>query len=196
VRDKYVGESEKQIKAIFERYRDCVKNSREAPILLFNEADAIISRRTQVGDINGSVTKMENSLQNIILEELENLEGIMIATTNLTENMDSAFSRRFLYKIDFEMPNAESRRAIWLSLMPHLSASISAEEIDRLAAKYNLSGGQIENIARKQTVDAVLQNAPLNITVLDAYCREELADSKEKKAIGFLPDIGAYNTCH
>ena len=89
VKSMWVGESEKNIKAIFDRYRAVAKNSKRIPILLFNEADAIIGKRKEGAD--RSVDKMENSIQNIILQEMESLEGIMIATTNLVQNMDSAF---------------------------------------------------------------------------------------------------------
>lgn len=90
----WVGESEKNIKGIFDDYKQKVKQSVKAPILLFNEADAIIVKR-QVG-AERAVEKMENSIQNIILQEIEQLDGILIATTNLAENMDKAFERRFL----------------------------------------------------------------------------------------------------
>ena len=92
LRDKYVGETEKNTKAIFDKYRKFCKNSKLAPILLFNEADAVLCKRNE--GATGSVDKMENAMQNIILQEMENLEGIMIATTNLTGNLDTAFERR------------------------------------------------------------------------------------------------------
>lgn len=94
VKSMWVGESEKNIKGIFDDYKQKVKQSIKAPILLFNEADAIIGKR-QVG-AERAVEKMENSIQNIILQEIEQLDGILIATTNLAENMDKAFERRFL----------------------------------------------------------------------------------------------------
>ena len=102
VKSMWVGESEKNIKAIFDRYRVVAKNSKKVPILLFNEADAVIGKRKEGAE--RSVDKMENSIQNIILQEMESLEGIMIATTNLVQNMDAAFERRFLYKVKFEKP--------------------------------------------------------------------------------------------
>lgn len=112
----WVGESEKNIKAIFDRYREHVKNSKVAPILLFNEADAVIGKRREGAE--KAVDKMENSIQNIILQEMETLDGIMIATTNLEQNMDKAFERRFLYKIKFNKPSVEARMNIWRSMIP------------------------------------------------------------------------------
>ena len=87
-----------------------MKQSVKAPILLFNEADAIIGK-CQVG-AERAVEKMENSIQNIILQEIEQLDGILIATTNLAENMDKAFERRFLYKVKFEKPDLACRSQI------------------------------------------------------------------------------------
>lgn len=69
-----------------------------------------------------AIDKMENSIQNIILEEMESLEGIMIATTNLTTNLDKAFERRFLYKIEFSRPDVEVRSQIWQVMLPIPSA--------------------------------------------------------------------------
>ena len=92
IKSKWVGDSEKNIKALFDRYRELVKKAKQTPILLFNEADAIIGIRQQ--GAQRAVEKMENSIQNIILQEMEALDGIMIATTNLQQNLDKAFERR------------------------------------------------------------------------------------------------------
>ena len=97
IKSCWVGESEQNMKKLFDRYRNICKDSALAPILLFNEADAILGVRME--GATHAVDKMENSIQNIILQEMESLEGIMIATTNLTSNLDKAFERRFLYKI-------------------------------------------------------------------------------------------------
>ena len=127
IKSKWVGDSEKNIKALFDRYRELVRKTSDngkltidngqfkaTPILLFNEADAIIGIRKQ--GAQNAVDKMENSIQNIILQEMETLNGIMIATTNLTQNLDKAFERRFLYKIKFEKPTVEARVLIWHSM--------------------------------------------------------------------------------
>jgi SpoVK/Ycf46/Vps4 family AAA+-type ATPase len=104
------GESEKKIKEIFDQYRDYAENSEIAPILLFNEADAVIGKRMEFTGDSRAVDQTENAIQNIILQEIENLKGILIATTNLTENMDNAFERRFLYKIEFSNPTPSARK--------------------------------------------------------------------------------------
>jgi len=112
----WVGGSEKNIKALFERYRQYVKKIENKPVLFFNEADAIIGKRMEFNDKSRAVDQMENTVQNIILQEMENLDGILIATTNLTKNMDTAFERRFLYKITFNKPEKEVRHHIWKSM--------------------------------------------------------------------------------
>lgn len=181
IRSKWVGESEKNVKAIFDTYRHLVKNCEHTPILFFNEADAVISKRNE--GVERAVDKMENSIQNIILQEMENLEGILIATTNLTKNMDSAFERRFLYKIEFQKPSAEAKRAIWQTMIP----SLSAEDAAMLAAKYDFSGGQIENVARKHAVEEVLWGVDISLDRLVEFCNEErLGSSEPQRRIGFI----------
>ena len=181
IRSKWVGESEKNIKAVFDRYRELVKRSKLAPILLFNEADALIC--TRKSGAQNAVVKMENTMQNIILQEMENLDGIMLATTNLTENLDPAFERRFLYKILFEKPDAIVRQKIWQQMIPELKADDAAV----LAGSFDFSGGQIENIARKHAINSILygDNAEV-LPMLEDYCRsEQLGNTVARKRIGF-----------
>lgn len=181
IKSMWVGESEKNIKALFDRYRAYTENSEVTPIFLFNEADAIIGKR-QVG-AERAVDKMENSIQNIILQEMENLEGIMIATTNLTQNLDKAFERRFLYKIAFEKPGLKAKTAIWQTMIP----SLGAADAGMLAEKYDFSGGQIENISRKQAVDLILSGKEAGLEALMEYCDCELIVKEEgRRKIGFL----------
>ena len=180
IKSKWVGDSEKNIKALFDRYREMVKRSPLAPILLFNEADAIIGIRQE--SAQRAVEKMENSIQNIILQEMESLDGIMIATTNLQQNLDKAFERRFLYKIKFEKPNAEARAHIWRTMIPDLSDS----DIRTLSEKYDFSGGQIENIARHYNIDTILHGTDSNaLTSLMQHCDNERLVEKKPHKIGF-----------
>jgi ATP-dependent Zn protease len=180
-KSKWYGESEKRIKEVFETYRTAVENSEITPILLFNEADAVIGKRKV--NTEHSIDQTENTIQNIILQEMENLNGILIATTNLSQNMDSAFERRFLYKITFDKPNMESRKGIWNSLLPDLPDDNAAE----LSKKYELSGGQIENIARKVEVDAIINGSELCMNTLVKYCKDEIQNGlNTSKRIGFV----------
>ena len=180
IKSMWVGESEKNIKAVFDRYRAITQQSKQAPILLFNEADAIIGKRKEGAE--RSVDKMENTIQNIILQEMESLEGIMIATTNLVQNMDTAFERRFLYKVRFEKPQLDQRIQIWHSMMPDLSEGV----ISRLASVYDFSGGQIENIVRKCDVESILYGQQfINDEKIEQYCKEEKIIMKGHHQIGF-----------
>jgi SpoVK/Ycf46/Vps4 family AAA+-type ATPase len=176
----WYGESEKRIKKIFDTYSACLKAREVAPILLFNEADAIIGKRKEAG--LDPIDQTENTIQNILLQEMENLEGIMIATTNLTQNLDKAFERRFLYKIEFEKPNIQAKERIWNTMLP----SLSEKERLELANNYGFSGGQIENIARKYTVDYILNNANPSIETIHRYCQSEFLYTKERKKIGYI----------
>ena len=180
IKSKWVGDSEKNIKALFDRYREQVKRAKLAPILLFNEADAIIGIRQE--GAQRAVDKMENSIQNIILQEMETLDGIMIATTNLQQNLDSAFERRFLYKIKFEKPDAAVRTKIWQQMIPELSKP----DASQLAETFDFSGGQIENIARKFSINGLLHgDVEKPLEILTSYCSEERIQNQTGRKIGF-----------
>jgi hypothetical protein len=182
IKGMYVGETEKHIKAVFDNYRSAVSAADRAPILLFNEADAVIGKRIEFTGSSRAVDRMENTMQNIILQELENLDGILIATTNLTKNMDGAFDRRFLYRIEFDKPDPAARASIWLSVLPELSSG----DAETLASRFDFSGGQIENVVRRFTVDSVLAGdiAP-SLDRLLPLCRDEAAGKESGAVIGF-----------
>ena len=180
IKSKWVGDSEKNIKQVFDNYRAKVRESKIAPILLFNEADAVIGIRREGAE--GAVDKMENSIQNIILQEMETLDGIMIATTNLAQNLDKAFERRFLYKIKFDKPTVEARMSIWRAMIP----SLTEDEARTLSSIYEFSGGQIENIARRNAIGTILHGDEAStLDTLIAYCNDERLDTKTQKRIGF-----------
>lgn len=180
MRSMWVGQSEKNIKAVFDNYKEMCKRSERIPILLFNEADAIISSR--IDNAKNSVDKMENSIQNIILQEMENFDGILIATTNLVKNFDKAFERRFLYKIEFTKPTEKARKKLWQTIMTTIDDSSAAF----LAGKYQFSGGQIENVARKAVVDSILYGEDnVNLAKIEEYCKNEVIGKSNKVRIGF-----------
>lgn len=164
----WYGESEKIVKQIFTRYRSICKHSALKPILLFNEADTLFSTRQNLAG-RGSIDQTENAIQNIILEEMETLDGILIATTNLVDNLDKAFERRFLFKIRFDKPSVEAKRNIWLDKLPVLTD----EQATRLAATYNFSGGEIDNIVRKVTLTEVVDGTAPSWENLIRICNEE-----------------------
>jgi SpoVK/Ycf46/Vps4 family AAA+-type ATPase len=179
LRSKWWGEDEKNVKAIFNNYKSILQDSRIEPILLLNEADAIIGKRLDITGNNGAIINSINATQNIILEELENFEGILIATTNLTQNMDNAFERRFLYKIEFEKPSVENRAKIWIEFL-----KINEKDAEILANKFPFTGAQIENIFRKKMANTILYGDEYSLDKLIELCGEEKLE-KEKK-IGFF----------
>jgi hypothetical protein len=180
IRDKYVGETEKNIKKVFEEYRAYTKFCNITPILLFNEADSIISKRLA---LNSSVDQMNNNMQNILLEQLENFKGIFIATTNLTNNMDKAFERRFLYKVEIPSPDFDTQVKIWKS---KLKFNLSDDDIRMLSLNYQFTGAQIDNIARKSIINYVLNNSYPDFNVLDSWCKEESIKKIQANKIGFF----------
>ena len=179
LKSMWVGQSEKNIKALFAQYRQRVRDSKVTPILLFNEADSVIGTRREGAE--AAVDKLENLLLSIILQEMETLEGIMIATTNLENNMDKAFERRFLVKIRFNQPGVSVRKKIFETMIPELSDCDYAT----LANKYEFSGGQIENVARRYTINNILHGKCDNrMKVITDYCESEKIIRNSHK-IGF-----------
>ncbi|MBS1645241.1 MAG: AAA family ATPase [Bacteroidetes bacterium] len=179
-RSMWFGESEKIIKQVFGDYNSYSKKQRVTPILLFNEADAIIAKRKEANF--STVTDTENRIQNILLEEIENFEGILIATTNLVTNIDRAFERRFLFKIEFEKPSVAAKSQIWKTKMPHLSK----EDCELLASDFDFSGGQIDNIVRKSEINEIIHGNKIDVKTIKEFCKEEtLSNQSARKQIGF-----------
>lgn len=180
----WFGESEKCIKNIFSNYKSlcksCKGHKENTPILLFNEADAIISKRGTVD--GGGPRQTENAMQNILLEEIEKLEGILIATSNLCENMDVAFERRFLFKIKFEKPSIEARSKIWMNKLN----SISNDDAVALAKQFDFSGGEIDNIVRKCEMNEIISGSKPNYEQLVDLCRQERLEKEGERRIGFF----------
>lgn len=181
IRGKYMGDTEKNAKRIFQRYRQLVKSEKRCPILLFNEADGVLSKRIGV---ERSVDMANNALQNILLQELENFEGILVATTNLLDNLDAAFERRFLWKVALNQPDQE----VQLAMMQHvLSGDMKSQDIVSIGLKYKLTGGQISNIYRKFVLDIVMHPKKNKPALLDQLCEKEsqYAQREGRGKIGF-----------
>ncbi|EJC8332858.1 ATP-binding protein, partial [Campylobacter coli] len=136
---KWVGESEQNVRKIFDTYKNIVQTCKQSPILLLNEADQFLS--TRVESSSGS-DKMHNQMQNIFLEQIERFNGVIIATTNFLESLDSAFSRRFDYKIEFKKPDFKDRLKMWEKFLPRKASFEKAFDVN-LLANYELSGAQI-----------------------------------------------------
>ena len=154
----YIGESEKNVRSIFDKYYELRTQTKSEPVLLLNEADQFLSSRAS-GGVSSS-DKMHNQMQNIFLEQIERFDGILIATTNLLENLDKAFSRRFNYKIEFVKPNKAQRIDLWKKLIPvnlPLEGNFDIEEL----AKYELTGGQIELVIKNTAYKIAVSDEPL-----------------------------------
>ena len=143
----YVGESEKNVRKIFDDFKELSKKAKVDPILLLNEADQFLSSRTE--GPGSSADKMHNQMQNIFLEQIEKFEGILIATTNLLDNIDKAFSRRFNYKIEFKKPGKKQRLRLWQYMLPENADYEEGFDLSTLS-KHELTGGQI-NLVIKNT---------------------------------------------
>ena len=181
----YVGESEKNVRKIFDDYKELCLKTKSQPILLLNEADQFLSNRIN-GQISGS-DKMHNQMQNIFLEQIENFDGILIATTNLLDNIDKAFSRRFNYKIEFLKPNEEQRKTLWNKLIPDTLPLSDDFNIDKLAVS-KLTGGQIELIIKNTAYKLAVQDNPI-FTIKDfsdEILKEEKSMFDKDKTMGFF----------
>ena len=179
----WYGESQKLVKGIFTNYRRLCEKEKQKPILLFNEADALLSSRQNINNASGSssVAQTENAIQNIILEEMEKLDGILIATTNLTDNLDSAFARRFLFKIKFGQPTEEAKQCIWKSKLSWLTD----DDCRQLAVHHDFSGGEIDNIVRKVVMEEVLHGTRPTLSKIEELCRHEKLGDETVRKIGF-----------
>ena len=181
----YVGESEKNVRKIFDTFYDLSEKTKSEPILLLNEADQFLGARSS-GNITGS-DQMHNQMQNIFLEQIEKFRGMLIATTNLLENIDKAFSRRFDYKIEFKKPDEKQRLELWKKMLPVDAPYAKDLNIEELA-KYSLTGGQINLIVKNTAYKIAVQEKPLftQKDFIDEINREKDANFDSEKSMGFL----------
>lgn len=176
----WFGESQKLIKKVFTDYYEIKDREKICPILLFNEADAIIGKRKAAG--SSSVADTENAIQNILLEELENFNGILFATSNLVDNIDAAFERRFLFKIKFDKPSIENAAKIWKSKIPILSN----KQAISLASNFKFSGGEMENISRKCIMEEAVLGNNVSFDQIHYFCEnEKWGNNNSTSKIGF-----------
>ena len=181
----YVGESEKNVRKIFDTFYELSEKTKTEPILLLNEADQFLGARSS-GVTSGS-EQMHNQMQNIFLEQIENFRGMLIATTNLLENIDKAFSRRFNYKIEFKRPNEEQRLELWEKMLP-IEAPYEKDFDVKELASYSLTGGQINLIIKNTAYRVAVADKPL-FTLNDFITeikKERDANFDSEKSMGFL----------
>jgi len=150
----YVGESEKNVRRMFDEYYEISEKLKNKPVLLLNEADQFISTRTTASF--SSADKMHNQMQNIFLEQLEKFDGILIATTNLLETIDTAFSRRFDIKVEFKKPSFKERIELWNMRLPKNAEFEENFDIETLA-KYELTPAQIELVVKNTALKVAMR---------------------------------------
>ncbi|QOY54374.1 ATP-binding protein [Candidatus Sulfurimonas marisnigri] len=181
----YVGESEKNVRKIFDTFYDLCEKTKSEPILLLNEADQFLGARSS-GTTSGA-DQMHNQMQNIFLEQIEKFRGMLIATTNLLENIDKAFSRRFNYKIEFKKPSELQRVELWKLMLPVDAPYEEKFDLNELAT-YALTGGQINLIIKNTAYKVAVRDEPLFRLedFIQEIRREKDASFDSEKSMGFL----------
>lgn len=177
----YWGESERNYRDLFRNYRYLDAISLRAPILFMDEAEGILSKRVNAED--SSRGSFLNIIKNIILEEMSDFNGLLLATTNNASNLDDAMDRRFLIKLEFHIPNEDSRRKIWHSKLPDLATPIT----DSVAREFPFSGGHIDNVATQAIIESILNNSDITLASLREFAMAEQSFSKKDgpRKIGF-----------
>lgn len=175
------GATEKFMRALFLGYSYMVAVSDKAPILVLNEADQLLGKR--FSNVDTTLARAENVISNIILQGFEDLKGILLATTNLAKNMDEAFDRRFLFKTELPRPDTSARKKIWKSFIPELTD----EEAGKLAARFDLSGGQISNVVAKRNLAELYYEGDRGYNYIVGLCKEEAVEpiSGTSRKVGF-----------
>ncbi|EEC4842523.1 ATP-binding protein [Campylobacter lari] len=180
---KYVGESEQNVRKIFDTYKELCQTSKQSPILLLNEADQFLSTRVES---SAGADKMHNQMQNIFLEQIERFSGVIIATTNFLESLDVAFSRRFEYKIEFKKPNYEQRLMIWQKALPKNAKFDDSFDLKNLAS-HELSGAQIVMVVKNTALKAAIsKDGVFKMSDFLHTIEKEIESSFDKnKIVGF-----------
>ncbi len=155
---KYVGETEKNLEKCFREAAAC------GAVLLFDEADSIFSKRTEVKDSNDRYANME---VNLLLQEVERFEGVVILTTNLDAAIDDAFERRLNHKIDFPFPDARDRARIWKRLLPAAAPLAGDIDFETLGRDFELSGGCIKNSVLRAAYKAAERKTQIDMQLLE-----------------------------
>jgi len=181
----YVGESEKNVRKIFDTFYELSEKTKTEPILLLNEADQFLGARSS--GVTSGADQMHNQMQNIFLEQIENFKGMLIATTNLLENIDKAFSRRFNYKIEFKRPNEKQRLELWNMMLPSGAPYEKKFNVKDLAT-YSLTGGQISLIIKNTAYKVAVREKPVfKLEDFEAEIkREKTGNFDSEKSMGFL----------
>ena len=178
----YIGESERNYRDLFRNFRYIEAVSSRAPIMFIDEADGILGKR--IPGAGNSRDRFVNTIQNIILEELNDFEGILLATTNFASNLDDAMDRRFLVKIEFHAPDENTRMRIWKSKLPQVADS----DLEVVAREFSFTGGHIDNVATRAIIEAIMDGSDrVTLDSLIKYSKDETAFSNKdnRRKIGF-----------
>ncbi|MBN1138224.1 MAG: ATP-binding protein [Anaerolineae bacterium] len=161
---KYIGETEKNLDRIFDAAEDA------NAILLFDEADALFGKRSEVRDSHDRYANIEISY---LLQKMEEYDGITILSTNMRQNLDDAFVRRMAFSVHFPFPDEESRQRIWQGIWPSHALLADGVDLDWLALEFRLAGGNIKNIALAAAFMAAEENSQITMGhILRAVRRE------------------------
>jgi SpoVK/Ycf46/Vps4 family AAA+-type ATPase len=161
---KYIGETEKNLERIFQ-----AADQGDA-VLLFDEADALFGKRSEVHDAHDRYANVETSY---LLQRLEAYEGLAVLTTNMRGNIDEAFVRRLEFVLEFPLPEEPERLAIWRRALPAEAPLADDVDLAFLARKFKLAGGHIRNIALAAGFLAAADNGPIAMRHLVRATRRE-----------------------
>lgn len=164
VMSKWMGETEKNIAEIFSRAKAT------QAILLFDEADSLFAKRTEVQSSNDRYANQE---VNLLLQEVERFDGIVILTTNLFGGLDDALKRRIQYRVTFPKPTAFERKRIWKTLIPKEAPLADDVDLESLAYAYDFSGGNIKNSILRAAYRAAGEGVSIAMEHLVSACRRE-----------------------
>jgi hypothetical protein len=164
VLSKYIGETEQRLGRLFE------EGKRGGVALLFDEADSLFARRTEV---KSSVDRYANLEVNFLLQKMEEYSGVVILTTNFADSIDEAFKRRIRFHAQFPMPNQEEREQLWTAMIPPKAPIQDEVAFDLLAKAYEFSGGEIKNAVLRAAFYAAVEDSPLTLELLDRAAQAE-----------------------
>ena len=142
-------------------------------MLLFDEADSLFTKRTEVQHASDRFSNMN---VNVLLQLIERFEGTAVLTTNLKKGLDTAFERRITFKVHFERPDPDERAQIWRLMLPPSVPTAERIDYDRLA-KLDLSGGEIKNSVLRAAYAAAREQTEIRMRHLTAAAAEEAATS-------------------
>ncbi len=174
---KWVGETEKNLAQVF----DAAEGANV--MLLFDEADSLFARRTEVKSTHD---KHSNAETNYLLQRVERFEGVCVLTTNFEGSIDPAFRRRLAFRINFPMPEAPERALLWRRMLPAQAAVAAGIDHDKLARRFELSGGRIRNAVLRAAFLAASEEQSISVGHLERAVALEYRDAGSLSSAGRL----------